>query len=251
MCQMTILFVAFLCNITLLFMAYMCTIGVYKLYINTLTTNYIYRFILAVMNKELFCFLSFIILIGCTDTGKERYTIAGTVPKHGFENEWIYLVPLTGATKETVDSTQVKNGMFSFEGVVDTSDIRILRTRPILRFKLQELLVVVEQGKLNVLLDSVSCAQGTPQNDALQQWKEEKMKTDRELMSLSQQKKNADPSVADSIGYEQEQIKDRFNEYNFNFVKSYGFNTVGSFVYSTSRHTFSEEQKAELEKLRN
>ena len=204
------------------------------------------------MKKVLFYIFSIIIIIGCADSGKERFTIVGSVSGQEYENEWIYLVPLKGATAETVDSIQVKNQMFRFEVEVENPEIRILRTRPILRFKLQELLVVVERGTLNVRLDSVSYAHGTPQNDILQQWKEEKVKVDSEIILLSKQKNIAETSSkADSIKQIQEQIKARFDEYNYNLIKTSGFNAVATFIYESFGHNFTSEQKAELEKLKN
>ena len=155
-------------------------------------------------------------------------------------------MPFRGATAETIDSMQVKDGMFSFEGLVDTSEIRILRTRPILRFKVQELLIVMEQGTLTVQLDSVSSAHGTPQNDALQQWKEEKMRTDSEIYQLYRQ--NEIPS--DSINNEYEQIKRRLNDYSFNFIKKYGFNTVGTFIYDMIGNSLTPEQKTVLDEVK-
>ena len=204
------------------------------------------------MKKVLFYIFSIIIVIGCADAGKKRYTISGTIPGHDYDNEWIYLVPFKGTTAKTVDSIQIKDGSFTFKGVVDTPDIRILRIRHILKPKIQELLVVVEQGSLNVSLDSVSSAHGTPQNDILQQWKEEKIKTDSKIFSLSKQMIAASAqTVMDSIEHEQAQIRELFNEYNYNMVKASGFNAVGSFIYDISEHSFTTEQKYTLDKLKN
>ena len=204
------------------------------------------------MKKIIFYIFSIVILTCCTDSGKDRYDIKGSLPENTYDNEWIYLVPLKGASAETVDSVKVKDGTFRFEGVVDTPKIHILRTQPLLRLKIQQLLIVVEQGTLNVRLDSVSSANGTPQNDVLQQWKEEKMKNDNEVLILSKRRMAEDTtSKIDSIDQQYEQIKARFSEYNYNLVKTSGFNAVGFFIYEISEHTFTMEQKAELEQLKN
>ena len=204
------------------------------------------------MKKVLLYFLSYIILTGCAGSGKDQYTIVGSVTIHDYENEWVYLIPLKGATAETVDSIKVKKGKFRFEGEVENPEIRILRMRPIMKFKLQELLVVVERGTLNVNLDSVSYAHGTPQNDILQQWKEEKMKSDSMILSLSKQKKiESAPAELDSIENEQEQIRALFNDYNYNLVKATGFNTVGTFIYDTFGRAFTDLQKDSLDNLKN
>ena len=55
--------------------------------------------------------------------------------------------------------------------------MKVLRMRILLRLKFQELLVVTEPGVTSVRIDSISSASGTPQNDALQHWKDRKQKT--------------------------------------------------------------------------
>ena len=203
------------------------------------------------MKKCLFVLLSILFLIGCVTSDKDKYSIIGYVSGSEYEGEWIYLVPLKGATAETVDSTQIENGMFLFKGVADTSDIRILRTRPIFRLKLQELLIIVEPGELNVRLDSVSNAKGTPQNDALQYWKDEKMRMERSMMALSEQRKTAPSSVADSIEEVKARINRAFSDYNYEVVKTSDFNTVGTFIYETFGHSLSSEQRKALDELKN
>jgi len=133
------------------------------------------------MKKILLYIFSITILTCCADSGNDRYKITGSLPGNTYDNEWIYLAPLIVASAEAIDSVKVKDGTFRFEGVVDTPKIYILRTQSLPKFKIQQLLIVLEQGTLNVSLDSVSSVQGTPQNDILQQWKEEKMKIDNEI----------------------------------------------------------------------
>jgi hypothetical protein len=204
------------------------------------------------MKKILLYIFSITILTCCAESGKNRYKISGSLPGNTYDNEWIYLAPLKVASAEAIDSVKVKDGTFRFEGVVDTPEIYILRTQSLPKFKIQQLLIVLEQGTLNVSLDSVSSAQGTPQNDILQQWKEEKMKNDNEILLLSKQRMDADTTPkADLIDQQYEQIKTRFSEYNYNLVKASGFNAVGSFIYEISGQSFTSEQKEELEKLKN
>lgn len=60
--------------------------------------------------------------------------------------------------------------LFSFSG--QGEEMRVLRLRHLLRVYIQELLVVTEPGTIHVKADSVGSVTGTPQNDALQKWKE-------------------------------------------------------------------------------
>lgn len=52
------------------------------------------------------------------------------------------------------------------------------------RYGTQDLLIVTEPGEISVVIDSVSSGRGTPQNDALQAWKE--LKEDRDKVAWTQ-----------------------------------------------------------------
>lgn len=178
---------------------------------------------------------------------KESYTITGTVAGNAYENEVVYLVPLEGATVENVDSTYIKEGRFFFTGNSDTCAIHIIRTRPILRLKLQELLVVLEPGMTEVKLDSVSWAGGTALNDALQEWKEKKNCADRKKYDLSSLLNQTKDTA--SIEREIWRIESDFAEYNYSFVKANKSNVIGDFVFRMTRTLLTPEQLIELEEL--
>ncbi|MCX6239642.1 MAG: DUF4369 domain-containing protein [Bacteroidia bacterium] len=116
------------------------------------------------------------ILIGCrTDP---QFVINGQLPDKTYDGEKIYLVPLENAVKERVDSTIIADGTFKFEGAIKTSEIYMIRAKPVLRYNLQELLVVKETGIITVKIGNKSSAGGTALNDSLQQWKEKKAVAD-------------------------------------------------------------------------
>jgi hypothetical protein len=106
----------------------------------------------------------------------------------------------------------------------------IIRTRPILRLTLQELLIVTEPGITKVVLNSVSSAHGTPQNDALQLWKEEKEKN----MAAYNFIRNGLQTVSgkDSLRWiaQKDTLQKRERIYNERFLKEQGNNTVGTFI---------------------
>ncbi|MDD4500559.1 MAG: hypothetical protein PHP15_09220, partial [Bacteroidales bacterium] len=82
-----------------------------------------------------------------------------------------------------------------------------------------------------VTLDSLSSVTGTPQNDALQSWKEFKAQTDRTLLMLQQMIDAAtDDTVKTKLTSRRDQIVTDFNEYNRLFVKSNKGNALGDFV---------------------
>lgn len=70
---------------------------------------------------------------------------------------------------ETVDSMEITNGKFHFEP--DSMQMYKILVDYHYRMGLQPLLVVGEPGIVNVIIDSISHATGTRQNDSLEKWK--------------------------------------------------------------------------------
>ena len=102
----------------------------------------------------------------CNNDGKCR--ISGTIPDR-YDGKRIFLVPLTDNRREVVDSVVIENGRFEF--VSDTLMMAKILVDYHYRDGVQPLLVVVEPGQVQVTIDSVSHAVGTPQNDSLDKWK--------------------------------------------------------------------------------
>lgn len=177
-------------------------------------------------------------LSSCNES--KHYTIEGSTSCKQIEGEWLYSVPLSGATREAVDSAQVINGQFRLEGVADTVGLRVLRPRAILRLFVQELLVVAEPGVIRVQLDSISSGGGTPLNEQLQQWKEKKQQQDEAMNFIRQSLKECNPTDSLKIGEYKCGLLASWKEYNLNFVKINNANVVGKFVCTISPAMFNE-----------
>lgn len=118
--------------------------------------------------------LGLIVLVGFVSCQKEKYDgkchITGTVVGEQYEGKRIFLVPFEGpATAETVDSMEITNGTFHFEP--DSVQMYKILLDYHFRMGLQPLLVIGEPGTIEVTIDSISSAHGTPQNDSLETWK--------------------------------------------------------------------------------
>ena len=115
-----------------------------------------------------------LILLAATACGSRKQQhlchIYGYAPDTLMEGQQVFLVPFYNATKANVDSTVVKDGKFEFYS--DTLMMAKILTAFRLQLDVQPLLVVVEQGDVEVTIASVSSGRGTPQNDSLQAWKE-------------------------------------------------------------------------------
>ena len=112
--------------------------------------------------------------------------IHGTVGIEHLNGKRIFLVPLFGPqTAEYVDSVVIKDGKFEFSP--DSTKMYQILLDYHYRLGIQPLLIVGEPGVIKVTIDSVSHAAGTPQNDALEQWK---VKTEQHNHQLGLMRKN-------------------------------------------------------------
>ena len=185
-----------------------------------------------------------LIFAGC-QSGR-NFVIKGHLPDATTDGEWIFLVPLENASKERVDSVMIAKGAFQFKGSAEVPEIFIIRTKPILRLTLQELLVVKEPGKLIVEINKSSSVGGTPLNDSLQHWKEKKMMTDYLYEDLWGQFKIAGEAEKAVIKQKADSLNTRIVDFHFNFVRNNQDNVVGKFVNKIMGDSFSPEQKKSL-----
>ena len=125
------------------------------------------------MKKILLCIMAVAavtLFYFCQQTNPNECRIHGKVVDEKFEGKRIFLVPFYGAkTAETVDSVEIKDGKFEF--VTDSAKLYKILIEFRFRVGVQPLLVIGEPGDVYVVIDSVSHATGTPQNDSLEKWK--------------------------------------------------------------------------------
>lgn len=191
-------------------------------------------------------YLVFLLILAGCQTGRS-YMIKGHLPDATSNGEWIYLVPLENASKERVDSFMIANGAFQFEGSIESPEIYIIRTKPILRLTLQELLIVKEPGELIVKIGRNSSVSGTALNDSLQQWKEKKMMADYLNEELMQKFKIAGIAEQALIIQKSDSLNSQIIDSHFNFVRNNKDNVVGQFVQKIVAGSFSPEQKKKLD----
>lgn len=125
--------------------------------------------------------------------------------------------------------------------------MKVLRMRILLRLKFQELLVVTEPGVTSVRIDSISSAFGTPQNDALQHWKDRKQKTDSESYALWTALKTCSPEDSTRIKQTWDSLRVETQAFNYAFMKEHINQTVGKFLYKMIKASLTEEQRKELD----
>ena len=124
--------------------------------------------------------LTFLLLSACQQVNDGKFHVEGVVNGEQYEGKRIFIVPLYGKkTAEYVDSMEITNGKFHF--TKDSMQMYKILLDYHYRMGIQPLLVVGEPGTIKVVIDSVSHASGTPQNDSLEKWKVRTEMHNREL----------------------------------------------------------------------
>jgi len=197
------------------------------------------------MRKTILRILLLLFLFTSCNQG-DHFSIEGKLADKSYDGEWIFLVPLVNAPVERVDSTVIKNGSFSFSGKVSEPEIYIIRTRPLIRLSLQELLVVKEPGQIQAYIGQNSSAKGTPLNDSLQNWKNQKQLFDYQTRVLQQNLSGAGEAEKDTIQTQIDKLSDNKKAYYFQFAQNNRQNVVGEMVINMTKGFFTTEQKQEL-----
>ena len=126
--------------------------------------------------------------VTCCTGNNDEYIVKGTTSLSRLNGHRVFIVPYGTPEYEDsigVDSTEIKDGKFEFRGHKGEFLARVTVDKKV-RYGTQDLLVVIEPGVISVVIDSISSAGGTPQNDALQKWKELKGNRDRVHWNQSQ-----------------------------------------------------------------
>ncbi len=190
-----------------------------------------------------------LLFLGSCQSG-ENFSILGNLPDKTYNGEIIYIVPLDNPIKSYVDSTIVTNEVIAFESIVTKPEICVIRAKPVLRYNLEELLIVREPGNLTVKLDKRSSVRGTPLNDSLQYWKDRKMRYDFVNAELIKRfHETSDEALKQRLKTKQDSLMALSNKFHFNFVLRNKGNIVGQFVQNIMSGSFTEEQKQMLNSL--
>lgn len=192
------------------------------------------------------------VLSGCqksesTQLPDGEFKIMGQLPAERYDSACLYLVPMEGPHPRPVDSVFIgKDGKFEFTGNVE--QMAVLRLSWHQRYGIQDLLVVTEPGLTHVTLDSVSSSYGTPQNDALQQWKLWREQMSQRMVKVAQ--------LRQQVGKDSEEytsayaaIRTEQGEYNYQFLKNLGRQTVSVFLYKMFTGELDSLRRSELDML--
>ena len=176
----------------------------------------------------IFVLLSF--SFGCKK--QDPFIIEGKVTNPLFFGSKVYLVALDAPVTKRVDSVAIINGSFSFSIKPDSFDVRILRIPAKFPHVIEDLVVIPESGKVNVVLDSISHGGGTRLNNRLQLWKERKRYHDSIQVDLYIRAKSRNAGkLSDRVTAVSEKMHEVFMSDNICMINENLFNGIGLMIY--------------------
>lgn len=182
--------------------------------------------------------------VACTN---RQRVIEGTLSGDLYDNEVVYWVPFKDASSATVDSGRINKNTFRIVVSAHNYDrMGIVRVRPQFRLGLQDILVFAEKGTVNVHLDSISRATGTPLNETLQYWKDRKRSYDIDYFTLRRKLRTSDVDAQESIKTEMENVSTAYHNDIYQLVIDNNENEAGKFIYSLHKDRFTPEQTEAL-----
>ena len=199
------------------------------------------------VGKKVLPFYLFTLLLlfgSCQQSNDGKCHIEGTVNGEQYEGKRIFLVPNSGpATMETVDSMEIKDGKFHFEP--DSVQMYKILLDYHYRIGLQPLLIVGEPGTINVTIDSISHATGTPQNDSLEQWKIQTEIHNRQLgmmrKNMAELNKRGDSLQAKYIQQRADSFHLVYKNYTRQLAKNMEGSVLGNFLNSLYPLTYKRQ----------
>jgi hypothetical protein len=194
------------------------------------------------------CILLFIILSLASCKNYATFTVEGTVPDTAFKDSKVYLVALDGPISKDVDSTVLRDGKFRFEKKADSLCVRILRVPFRLPAMLEDLVVVLDEGKLNVELSGNSYGSGTPLNNKLQSWKDKKHAFDGVQVSIFEKIREAgnDSARVDSLRILSDKLSAAFKNDIRRMMDENLNNGIGLLLFKVYYYDLSAEEKNKI-----
>lgn len=188
------------------------------------------------------------VFFSCQQKSDALCHIEGVVNGEQYEGKRIFVVPFNGpATAEYVDSMEITDGKFHFtkDFTEDTMQMYKILLDYHYRFGVQPLIVVGEPGTIRIIIDSVSHATGTPQNDSLEKWKVQTEIHNLELVRMRKNvtalQKTGDTAQASYIKQRADSFHLAYKNYTRRMAKSLEGSVLGNFLKNMYPMTYKKK----------
>jgi peroxiredoxin len=201
--------------------------------------------------RNFFVILVLVLSIVSCKKAKNEYTIKGTID--GIKTGKVYLEKLVDGQPQTVDTTDVTDGKFSFKGEIPIPDIRLLRLDEqsyFAQFFLENSKITVTAKKDSLRNTKIS---GSASQDIFQIYLNEMMRLQKDVKSLHQKYQTAmaagNSSEAEKAKIDYQALMDNSLVFFKNFVKDHPNSVVSAFV--TGLQLAPQVNETELEAIVN
>lgn len=191
-----------------------------------------------------------LLLAACGD--KPGYEIAGTVTNADLNGKYVYLYEYGNPDVTPFDSALVANGTFSFKGTADESKIATVRFSTDIFPEKRGMATpfaatfTLENGKITVVLDTVSVVTGTPANDAVKALNESLKPFYDEMEKLGDDLRSNNSAIAAAAEKKYDEISDKMTQVIYNHILSHLDQKMSAKFLSDNRYTLTEEQQNEI-----
>lgn len=202
------------------------------------------------MKKIIIYLFTALLFINCSPS---KYEINGEVQDLEMNDKKILLKERINREWITIDSVEIKDNKFSFEGVCDSSRIVYLFCELPNNEKVRQSFVL-ENGSIKVNLDSTGFRiSGTKQNDILQKYTDEKaaLYKQAEIIYKSNTAENMSADAKKSLNSKMDSINKKDIENDIRYSTDNVNSIVGTHIFTSSFYAMSIDEKEKVTKLMN
>lgn len=163
---------------------------------------------------------------------KDEFQIKGNIS--GVDKGKVYLLKVVQGMPQTVDSTDVEAGKFSFKGKMETPDLRVLRLNErdyFAQFFLDNSKITVEAQKDSLAKTKIT---GSPSQDIFMSFVNEMEKVGKQVGAIQDKYRNAiqnnKTEEADNARIDYQALMDNNMVYTKNFVKEHANSVVAAYI---------------------
>lgn len=200
------------------------------------------------MAKAFSCMLVIFMIVACNRSDKQEFEIYGKVTGTDMEGSLIYLAGLEGNTLVYADSTVISDSTFVFTGIQDKPQIKFLIPLRSVQPTYAPKPFILENGRIGVIInDSVMTVSGTPLNDELNKFRQEKNGFDSKKRALHAIYKDSlrkmTKEMESSFLEQYKSIEKAESEYIVDIVDKNNDNVLGGYILLENQYILSNAQK--------
>lgn len=197
----------------------------------------------------------FLFAILCVFSCKNStFTISGSLDNKALDGKTIFIKERINREWETIDSTVIENQKFSFKGVVDTAKIAYIVYEFPEGNRVRQAFVL-ESGKLVVSVDTTGfmTIKGTPQNDLLQTYQDNKNAFNKKAEAYYNIHKDSikTPEQETAVAKEMDKLNQEDVSIDKKFAIEHVNTLVGTYVFMNSFYAMNLTEKGAIVTLMN